>query len=277
MEIEEGIEGLIHISELAHEHIEDVAEHFNKGDEVTAVILNIDPVEQRASLSRKRLLPFTATEYDSPVGVGQGGGARKGRRGGRRSQGIDYDYSYAVSDSGGKTTTKLGDVYADLFAQFGLADSKESDQPASESDQVANQAEPQETEAAAAESATSASDSAVQELETVEGTTADEAAPEDEMSASAPSEVVEEATAESTEPPEASARAEEEPAAKAAEEIDPENAIDAAEAAAMLTAAFREGKRPQKAIEETQPEGEGGTDTESSNEAADTSKTEPSA
>jgi small subunit ribosomal protein S1 len=60
MEIEEGIEGLVHISELAHEHIEDVNEHFKRGDEVTAVILNIDPVEQRASLSRKRLLPFTA-------------------------------------------------------------------------------------------------------------------------------------------------------------------------------------------------------------------------
>jgi small subunit ribosomal protein S1 len=60
MEIEEGIEGLVHISELSHDHIEDVNEHFKRGDEVTAVILNIDPVEQRASLSRKRLLPFTA-------------------------------------------------------------------------------------------------------------------------------------------------------------------------------------------------------------------------
>lgn len=29
-------------------------------------------------------------------------------------------------------------------------------------------------------------------------------------------------------------------------EVDPENAIDAAEAAALLTAAFREGRRPTK-------------------------------
>ena len=132
MEIEEGVEGLVHISELAHEHIDDISQHFNKGDEITAVILNIDPIEQRASLSRKRTLPFSAGEggYESgaPLGAPQSrGGARKGgRRGGRRSQGIDYDYSYASSDAGSKTTTKLGDVYADLFAQFGLSDNASS-------------------------------------------------------------------------------------------------------------------------------------------------------
>src|SRR5690606_5814277 len=98
MEIEEGIEGLVHISELSHDHIEDISQHFNKGDEVTAVILNIDPVEQRASLSRKRMLPFTpenAAEFggNAPAGgpgggrpggyagAGGGQGARRGRRG----------------------------------------------------------------------------------------------------------------------------------------------------------------------------------------------------
>ncbi len=128
MEIEEGIEGLVHISELAHEHIDNIEEHFKKGDEISAVILNIDPVEQRASLSRKRLLPYTGPAVDDRD-VPMGGGApsnrnnrNKGRRGGRRSQGIDYDYSYAATESGAKTTTKLGDVYADLFAQFGLAE-----------------------------------------------------------------------------------------------------------------------------------------------------------
>ncbi len=133
MEIEEGIEGLVHISELAHEHIEDINEHFKRGDEVTAVILNIDPVEQRASLSRKRLLPFTAGAggYDEmgtggPAARGPSANRQAGRRGGRRSKGIDYDYSYAASEAGGgKATTKLGDVYADLFAQFGLSDAKD--------------------------------------------------------------------------------------------------------------------------------------------------------
>lgn len=133
MEIEEGIEGLIHISELAHERVNDPAELFKKGDEIDAVILNIDPVEQRASLSRKRTLP-----YDGPArteqqqqprtygGQGAAGGNRDGgnRGGGRRGKrdSIDYDYSYVAKDaSSGKISTKLGDVYADLFAQFGLS------------------------------------------------------------------------------------------------------------------------------------------------------------
>ena len=151
MEIEEGIEGLVHISELSHDHIEDVNEHFKRGDEVTAVILNIDPVEQRASLSRKRLLPFTAApgsfdEYGGAANRGQGAGAGRGgagRRGGRRSKGIDYDYSYAAAAEagGGKPTTKLGDVYADLFAQFGLSDFKEEKKEPAAAEGAADQAD----------------------------------------------------------------------------------------------------------------------------------------
>src|SRR5690606_13992133 len=136
MEIEEGIEGLVHISELSHDHIENIADHFNKGDEITAVILNIDPVEQRASLSRKRLMPYTpenAAEFGGNQPAGgrgafaggpQGGGQRRGRRGRRGASDIDYDYSYVAAEAGSKTTTKLGDVYADLFAQFGLTETK---------------------------------------------------------------------------------------------------------------------------------------------------------
>ncbi len=204
MQIEEGIEGLVHISELAHERIDSIAEQFKKGDEVKAVILNIDPVEQRASLSRKRLIPYTGpareegsedeqrpragggdrNRYNTerrPDRGGEGGGGRRG--GGRRNQGIDYDYSYAASDSGGKTTTKLGDVYADLFAQFGLAADAPKTEPVP--------AKPKEPRAEA-------------------------------------------------------------PKPKAEDEtpVDPANAIDAAEAAALLTAAFREGKRPVAKVED---------------------------
>lgn len=218
MQIEEGIEGLVHISELAHERIDNIAEQFKKGDEVKAVILNIDPVEQRASLSRKRLIPYTGPARDEnsegdmrPRGGGdrnrysndrpsrggdRDGGGRRG--GGRRNQGIDYDYSYAASDSGGKTTTKLGDVYADLFAQFGLAadapktDTPKPEKPKSEAPKVA---------------------------------------------AVAPQPKVDETP------------------------VDPANAIDAAEAAALLTAAFREGKRPVAKADEVVAE-EAPTDEE---------------
>ncbi len=234
MEIEEGIEGLVHISELAHEHIEDISQHFSKGDEITAVILNIDPIEQRASLSRKRTLPYSAGEgsYESgaPLGAPQSrGGARKGgRRGGRRSQGIDYDYSYASADAGSKTTTKLGDVYADLFAQFGLSDNQPAEAQANRADSAGE---------------SSSADTTSAEVSAPVADTAPQAA--------------EPAPAEQTEQRQAPTRAEAQPQQPAEE---PENAIDAAEAAALLTAAFRQGRRPAPSTpetsEETQPEEE---------------------
>ncbi|WP_425147070.1 30S ribosomal protein S1 [Deinococcus sp.] len=157
MEIEEGIEGLIHISELDLNRVNNPADLFKKGDDIEAVILNIDPVEQRASLSRRRALgggpavgAGTGTGGTGRAGdyVSQGGGSRSenrgpqtggsAQRGGgrRRSGGVDYDYSYAAKDaSAGKISTKLGDVYADLFAQFGLGggdDTKKTDAKAEE-------------------------------------------------------------------------------------------------------------------------------------------------
>lgn len=138
MEIEEGIEGLIHISELDVQRVNNPADLFKKGDEIEAVILNIDPVEQRASLSRRRFLgggPVpTQRDYVSQGGgarsdrysSGQGGAPRAGGRGGRRG---DADYAYNAKDAsqGGKISTKLGDVYADLFAQFGLGGDKKEE------------------------------------------------------------------------------------------------------------------------------------------------------
>ncbi len=240
MEIEEGIEGLVHISELAHEHIEDVSQHFSRGDEVTAVILNIDPIEQRASLSRKRLLPYSAGD-DMGMGAPSGapsnrGGGRKGRRGGRRSQGIDYDYSYAASDSGAKTTTKLGDVYADLFAQFGLGDTGGSEEQKSEEG-------PQAQEQTSMPDTQPSSEPLTAEVEEVAEVS------EQELEAQVPAQADTQET-EAQEPAQEPAQQAAQQAAPQAEQTssgeseDPENAIDAAEAAAMLTAAFRQGRRP---------------------------------
>ncbi len=134
IEIEDGIEGLIHISELANERVTNAAELFKKGDEVEAVVLNIDPVDQRASLSRKRALggpmPAAATAGDQAP-RNKGFNNQRGGGGGGKKREFDYDYSSNSSNlanadaGGGKVTTKLGDVYADLFAQFGLGGKKE--------------------------------------------------------------------------------------------------------------------------------------------------------
>ena len=243
MEIEEGIEGLVHISELAHEHIEDVSQHFARGDEVTAVILNIDPIEQRASLSRKRLLPFSAGDevgMGAPSGAPSNRGGRKGRRGGRRSQGIDYDYSYAATDSGAKTTTKLGDVYADLFAQFGLGDTGGSETEKSEEGPQAQE----QTSAPDTQPSTEPLTAEVEEVAEV-----NEQVLEDQVPAQADAETSDEAQAGAQ--PQVKQTTQQEQTSSNEQEEDPENAIDAAEAAAMLTAAFRQGRRPAQQEEQS--------------------------
>jgi len=49
--LEDGIDGLVYSSELAPERIENPAEHFNEGQEVTALVVKVDPGEQKISLS----------------------------------------------------------------------------------------------------------------------------------------------------------------------------------------------------------------------------------
>jgi small subunit ribosomal protein S1 len=55
LELEEGIEGLIHVSELAQEKVESAKTFANPGDELEAVVLSVDPREKKISLSIKQL------------------------------------------------------------------------------------------------------------------------------------------------------------------------------------------------------------------------------
>ena len=55
-QIEEGIEGLIHISELSTRHIEHPREAVREGEELELKILNVDPERHRLALSRRRAL-----------------------------------------------------------------------------------------------------------------------------------------------------------------------------------------------------------------------------
>ncbi len=56
LEIEKGIEGLIHVSELREERVENPNEVVKVGDELEVQVLDIDPHERKASLSVRALL-----------------------------------------------------------------------------------------------------------------------------------------------------------------------------------------------------------------------------
>jgi len=55
VEIEEGIEGLVHISEISHERIKSARDIYSVGDVVSSVVTNVDIVSHKIGLSIKNL------------------------------------------------------------------------------------------------------------------------------------------------------------------------------------------------------------------------------
>lgn len=55
VEIEPGIEGLVHISELSHQRVEKASEVAKVGEDVQAVVINVDPKKHKIGLSLKDL------------------------------------------------------------------------------------------------------------------------------------------------------------------------------------------------------------------------------
>jgi len=76
VEILDGVEGLVHISELAPHHVESPREIVHPGDEIRVKILEIDSERRRLSLSAKRvedqLLPVTRPGEPERVAVAEG-------------------------------------------------------------------------------------------------------------------------------------------------------------------------------------------------------------
>ena len=85
VEILDGVEGLVHISELAAHHVESPREIVHPGDEIRVKILEIDSERRRLSLSAKRvedqILPV-ARAGGEPAAAPQASSRRRGR--GRR-------------------------------------------------------------------------------------------------------------------------------------------------------------------------------------------------
>lgn len=52
-----GVDGLVHISQLAHEHVEKVEDVVSEGDQIKVEVLSVDLDNERISLSHKNTLP----------------------------------------------------------------------------------------------------------------------------------------------------------------------------------------------------------------------------
>jgi len=68
VELEPGLDGLVHISEIAYKRVTNIADEISVGQEVTAKILEIDKERKRISLSIKETLdPPSAQDEEEPV------------------------------------------------------------------------------------------------------------------------------------------------------------------------------------------------------------------
>jgi small subunit ribosomal protein S1 len=85
VELEPGVDGLLHISQMSNRPIGRPDELVNVGDELTLLVIRVDPNERRIGLSLKELAhaiePTTTTEER---------GGRRGKRGKHRDE-YDYD------------------------------------------------------------------------------------------------------------------------------------------------------------------------------------------
>ncbi len=81
VEVEKGVDGLVHVSQISHEWLEDPTSAVSVGQEVDVKILNIDTEAERLTLSIKALQPVPeGAEQPRPKKESKPAGERKPRR-----------------------------------------------------------------------------------------------------------------------------------------------------------------------------------------------------
>ncbi len=88
VELEPGVDGLLHISQMSNRPIASPADLVNVGDELTLLVIRVDPNERRIGLSLKELA--AAVMADEPV-QSEGGSRGRGGKGRKRRQDDDFD------------------------------------------------------------------------------------------------------------------------------------------------------------------------------------------
>ncbi len=165
VEIMDGVEGLVHISELAHHHVENPREVVEPGDDVKVKILEIDSERRRLSLSVKRV----AGNEPPPR---EGGGARAPGAGDDLGEVRDLGLSDDVF--AGPDVSGAGDLRAAVQAAEEAAAEPAGDAAAQQEGEAAESDAPEAGDAGDSEDAPSEEAAA----ETPESDAADQQAPD---------------------------------------------------------------------------------------------------
>ena len=109
VEVEKGIDGLVHVSQISNERIETPATVLNVGDEVDAKVIAIDPVAKKMNLSIKALLP-EGEKKKSRKAEGEEGSEKPERR--TRAPRRNDDEISDWSDNSGSVGISMADILA---------------------------------------------------------------------------------------------------------------------------------------------------------------------
>jgi small subunit ribosomal protein S1 len=136
--LEDGLEGLLHISELSEQKVENAEDVVKVGDEIEVKILRVDTDERKIGLSRKRV---EWAEEDEAAAAGDSTGAPSGASGeaaARRAARAPDDLKGGLGDSGPLIKTEVADEPEEAPAAEGdEAPAAEGDEaPAAEGDEA---------------------------------------------------------------------------------------------------------------------------------------------
>ncbi len=111
VELEKGIDGLVHVSQISHEWLENPTSVLSIGQEIDAQILAFNPDERKITLSIKALQTPPEVEYiqERSENAGKGGKKKGGKRGGSHSEyGSEEDFrEWSEGGFGGASIAEL--------------------------------------------------------------------------------------------------------------------------------------------------------------------------
>jgi small subunit ribosomal protein S1 len=262
--VRDGLEGLIHISELSHQRVAHPGDVVHEGQQLKLKIISLDSERHRLGLSLKQAEEPPARPAPEPGQAAPSGGGPRGER--RPRQERSYSMSDAVQEPEGGIDNTLASAFAQVRQQLAEAEGTsetggtaaaavEAEPAAAEETPVAAEAESPTAaaEPAAAEAEAIAEEAPVAEAEpaAAEETPIAEAEPataEAEPAAAEAAPVAEDAPVAEAEPATGEATDEPEPAATADEPAD-ETAEESAAAEAPEEEATAESEASDKPAE----------------------------
>lgn len=118
VEVFPGVEGLVHISQISHEHIATPGDVLSEGQDVKVKVLSVDPSAHRLALSIKALTEAPAGSKDENDRPRRNNNNNNNNRGGRSRRGEGSSHTkipaeYQQDDSGFSLGDILGDALKD--------------------------------------------------------------------------------------------------------------------------------------------------------------------